>query len=530
MSAERFAQRVSNKLRFAAVALIAGLTVGCGAGALNKILDAIPTPHTVGGTVTGLSGSGLVLQNNGGDDLTIGANGPFTFATPLASGAYAVTVKTQPTNPPQSCAIANGSGTIGSSNITNVTVDCSLTAVATAVGVAVGAPSSQSIDASGGSIVSPDGRLTVTIPAGSVSAATTFTIQPVTNATPGGIGSAYRLGPDAQTFNAPIQLDFHYAAQDLNGTVAPALKVAYQDSQNYWNAYKSVTLDTTAQTVTVSTTHFSDWSLLAGTQLSPAAARLGVGQPLVLTLLDCQPVDIGDLVITLLAKCEAQSAQLILDWTVNSVVGGTSATGTVVQSGASASATYTAPSAVPAANPVAVSVESTISLPPVAGNEFYVANITIDDCSTTRPCTWTGTSTAANPGLSATAQVTWQLSANQDPDLNIVLYVPESGSVTMTDLTPECTLSGNAQPIDLAATVPPSGLIINYHTSPPTYTGNGTNPVGWIETCPPPSLPEKKGAIWFLAATPQPVSADGTTLSGSSSVGGITSTWSFTKN
>src|SRR4051812_1947562 len=47
--------------------------------------------YTVGGTLTGLLGGGLELQNNGGDDKALGADGAFTFATPLADGAsYAV--------------------------------------------------------------------------------------------------------------------------------------------------------------------------------------------------------------------------------------------------------------------------------------------------------------------------------------------------------------------------------------------------------------------------------------------------------
>ena len=48
--------------------------------------------YTVGGTVVGLPGT-LVLQNNGGDDLTRTNSGTFTFATALANAsAYAVTV------------------------------------------------------------------------------------------------------------------------------------------------------------------------------------------------------------------------------------------------------------------------------------------------------------------------------------------------------------------------------------------------------------------------------------------------------
>lgn len=77
---------------------------------------------TIGGTVTGLTGSGLVLQDNGGDNLTITGNGTFTFATPLASGAtYAVTVLTQPSG--QTCTVASGSGT-ASANVTTVAVSC----------------------------------------------------------------------------------------------------------------------------------------------------------------------------------------------------------------------------------------------------------------------------------------------------------------------------------------------------------------------------------------------------------------------
>jgi 6-phosphogluconolactonase (cycloisomerase 2 family) len=81
---------------------------------------------TIGGTISGLTGTGLVLQDNGGDNLTVPANATtFTFATPLATGAtYAVTVLTQPTGPALTCTATNGSGTVGSANVTNVTIAC----------------------------------------------------------------------------------------------------------------------------------------------------------------------------------------------------------------------------------------------------------------------------------------------------------------------------------------------------------------------------------------------------------------------
>lgn len=83
---------------------------------------------TIGGTLSGLAtGDSVILEDNGGDALTLTANGTFTFKTPVTgpTDAYAVTVNTQPTTPNQICTVANGSGT-ASANVTNVTVSCVL--------------------------------------------------------------------------------------------------------------------------------------------------------------------------------------------------------------------------------------------------------------------------------------------------------------------------------------------------------------------------------------------------------------------
>ena len=82
-----------------------------------------PAMYSVGGTVSGLSGT-LVLQDNGGDDLTLNSDGAFKFATRLPSGtAYAVTFKTAPAG--ESCSVSGGAGTVGSSDVTSVAVTCS---------------------------------------------------------------------------------------------------------------------------------------------------------------------------------------------------------------------------------------------------------------------------------------------------------------------------------------------------------------------------------------------------------------------
>jgi len=105
--------------------LCAGVVfVGCGGGGGGggPKVGAQNKNFSVGGTVAGLEGT-LILQNNGGDDLTIQADGPFTFATVLArNAAYDVTVLDK--SPIQNVAVINGKGTINNTDIVNINVVC----------------------------------------------------------------------------------------------------------------------------------------------------------------------------------------------------------------------------------------------------------------------------------------------------------------------------------------------------------------------------------------------------------------------
>jgi uncharacterized delta-60 repeat protein len=84
-----------------------------------------PSTYTVGGTVTGLTGTGLVLHEVSGGSNVTALNGEFTFPATLYSGlGYEVRVETQPTNPIQICTVANAVGTITNANVTNVAVTC----------------------------------------------------------------------------------------------------------------------------------------------------------------------------------------------------------------------------------------------------------------------------------------------------------------------------------------------------------------------------------------------------------------------
>ena len=103
----------------------------CGGGGTSFVK---PQTFTIGGTVSGLTASGLVLTNNGGDSLTVASGATsFQFATAISSGAaYSVAVGTQPAG--LTCTVASGTGT-ASANVTNVAVTCAATTFTISVNV-----------------------------------------------------------------------------------------------------------------------------------------------------------------------------------------------------------------------------------------------------------------------------------------------------------------------------------------------------------------------------------------------------------
>jgi len=158
--------------RLSTICVLAALTALTGCNDDNKSPAPVSPPpppppppaatYSVGGTVTGLTGS-LTLHNNGGDARTVNANGAFTFATSLNSAAaYSVTVSAQPAG--QTCTVTSGAGNIAAANVTAIAVNCVTYAV------------SASIGAAGGTLTHPDG-MSVVIPAGALSANTTIGIS-----------------------------------------------------------------------------------------------------------------------------------------------------------------------------------------------------------------------------------------------------------------------------------------------------------------------------------------------------------------
>ena len=88
----------------------------------NVTVSCTTNSYSVGGTVSGLVGS-VVLQNNGSNTTTISTSGTstFSFSTLINQGSgYSVSISTQPAT--QTCVLANNTGTMGGSNVGNVTV------------------------------------------------------------------------------------------------------------------------------------------------------------------------------------------------------------------------------------------------------------------------------------------------------------------------------------------------------------------------------------------------------------------------
>jgi len=89
----------------------------------NVVVTCAVNAFNLGGTLSGLTTSGLVLID-GGQSVAVPAGATtFSFPAALAQGSgYSVTVQDQPTG--LACAVANGTGTIPSSNVTTVSVSC----------------------------------------------------------------------------------------------------------------------------------------------------------------------------------------------------------------------------------------------------------------------------------------------------------------------------------------------------------------------------------------------------------------------
>lgn len=206
------------RLFLAGITPLVLLAAGCGGGGGD---EAPPPPRfTLGGTVTGLTSDGLLLAN-GSDTVAVAANATtFTLpATLLAGSTFDVRVDTQTDD--RTCTVTNGSGTMGSANVSDISVSCvaaSFSVVSTLAGsglpdnldgqgtaAAFNSPAGVATDASGTVYVADSTNNTIRkiAPDGTVS----------TFAGSGAIGRTDGLGT-AASFRAPTGM-----AIDANGNV-----------------------------------------------------------------------------------------------------------------------------------------------------------------------------------------------------------------------------------------------------------------------------------------------------------------------
>jgi hypothetical protein len=79
----------------------------------------------IGGQVTGLQSGSLILGTTDGQSVTVTQNGNFVLPHALVQGAsYSIFVLTAPVG--QSCLVEHGTGLVGSQDVTDVAVSCSL--------------------------------------------------------------------------------------------------------------------------------------------------------------------------------------------------------------------------------------------------------------------------------------------------------------------------------------------------------------------------------------------------------------------
>ncbi len=242
-------------------------------------------------------------------------------------------------------------------------------------GTATGPAVEATIGPAGGTLSAGDGRASVSIPAGALAAATTISIQPVTNTAPGGRGLSYRFAPSGVVFSAPVQITFSFTDADLIGSSPGALGVGFQDEQGFWHAVRDTVRDDAAKKVSASSTHFSDWSYFVGWRLQPSAAIVLPGSRLQLNVEHCAPRTTADEPSPLMTACTTnfESAGLIKEWAVDGIEGGNSAIGTVTTE-LVPTATYTAPVLVIGIQTHDVTVRLS---PPNSPDELLVSKITV---------------------------------------------------------------------------------------------------------------------------------------------------------
>jgi hypothetical protein len=248
----------------------------------------------------------------------------------------------------------------------------------TAIGKPIGTAVTKEIGTTGGSITSPDGRITITLPAGALSSNTPITIQPIENTTPLGIGLSYDFLPNGQQFAKPVTVTLHYNNEELAGTAPELLEFAFQNNQNAWQGTGNLQVNKSAQTVDAFIKHFSRWSFYATFKMLPEQKSLLVNKTALLQVMklpyteDPDPNNMQELLHTL-GQPQVMAADKVSNWAVNGQASAQGSSNGWLSGSADNEKQYHAPADVPAGNPVAVSA----SLNTGKGNVTVVSHMNV---------------------------------------------------------------------------------------------------------------------------------------------------------
>jgi hypothetical protein len=249
---------------------------------------------------------------------------------------------------------------------------------------------SSRIGPAGGQLVAPDYSLTISVPPGAFDREQLVTLQPIESHAPGAQGPAWRISPEGVTAAKPITLAWRPEAARRLGL--QGLRIASQGADGVWRS-RAATEDDEG-IVRVSTTHFSDWSLVAGAQLRPAQTEVPLGGAAEFTVRLCsRGSDAKDAGQQVHYPCsdDAVAALATSGWAVNGTPMGNASVGqlsggdTIMKS----ARRYQAPAALPAQNPVAVSVSYRDPFEPQTATQQLVAHATVVDPNA--GCDWVRT-------------------------------------------------------------------------------------------------------------------------------------------
>ncbi|WP_428661307.1 hypothetical protein [Runella sp.] len=256
----------------------------------------------------------------------------------------------------------------------------------TEVGQPVGAAFSQTIGPEGGSISTPDNKITFTFPAGAVSKPTPITIQPVENKAFVGIGLTYNITAPDTKLNKNAEMTLHYTPEDVEGAAPEVLGIAHQDQEGIWQSRVDVKVDKVNKTVKAPVSHLAHWAFYEQFFIECDKKEVASVEQVKFVVkfperrTDAKPGDpYGDLMP--LSPHQIISASRVVRRTINGVTDGSKEgdnyanVGQITEDRSLAKATYTAPAREPDNNPVAIGAEIDLKQ---LGHIILVKNVRVE--------------------------------------------------------------------------------------------------------------------------------------------------------